>query len=91
MRGVVYVIIASVQGSVLCSSAHVHCTNWQLMHNNILVIHYMIVTSNTCLMDVNYSMFDGGLPHDCMHDVLGVAARGWLSLLLCFGEVFIIR
>ena len=26
-------------------------------------------------MDVKYfSMFDGGLPHDCMHDILGVTA-----------------
>ena len=47
------------------------------------------INTRSCLMDVNYfSMFGGGLPHDCMHDILeGIAA---LAFLLYFIQVFVL-
>ena len=43
------------------------------------------INSRSCLMDVNYfSMFGGGLPHDCMHDVLEGVAALEVKLLLSY-------
>ena len=44
------------------------------------------INTRSCVMDVNYySMFDGELPHDCMHDILDGVAAYEVKLLLTYG------
>ena len=71
-----------------------HCSLIKDAENPALQAHYSTtfgINSRTSLLDVkHYSIFNGGLPHDIMHDIMEGAAPTEIKLLLshCFASKY---
>ena len=83
----------SFQPRTNADHAH-HCSLIKDAENPLLRAHYSTtfgINSRTSLLDVkHYSIFNGGLPHDIMHDIMEGAAPTEIKLLFshCFASKY---
>ena len=81
------------QPRTIADHAH-HCSLIKDAENPLLRAHFsttFVINSRTSSLDIkHYSIFNGGLPHDIMHDIMEGAAPTEIKLLLshCFASKY---